>query len=59
MTDQPLVDAEQLAKALSCSKRTVERLVDGGRIPFYRVRGTHRFDIAEVKAALRSEKVPA
>lgn len=48
-----LLSVNELAEALSVSRRTVYRLVQAGEIPGYRVANVWRFDLAEVKAALR------
>jgi excisionase family DNA binding protein len=48
-----LLSVNELADALGVSRRTVYRLVDTGEIPGYRVANVWRFDLGEVKAALR------
>lgn len=55
----PLIDREQLADLLQVSGKTVQRMADEGRIPYYRVRGSYRFRAEEVLAALRGGPAPA
>lgn len=58
-TPDDLVDPGCLAKVLKVSTRTVQRMADDGEIPYYRVRGQLRFDLDEVRAALRVERTAA
>jgi len=53
-----LLTVNQLASALQISRSTVYRLVREGRIPHYSVGERLRFDVGEVKAALRGENPP-
>lgn len=57
-TADNLVGIQALAQNLGMSDRTIRRHVSTGRIPHYRV-GAHgklRFDVGEVRAALRMER---
>lgn len=59
MNDQNFVDAETLAELLSLPAASVRRLAREGRLPCYRAGRLLRFDVAEVKAALKAERVKA
>ena len=51
-----MLTSSQLAEELGLSKMTVLRLANAGKIPAYRIdngRGDFRFDLEEVKAAMR------
>lgn len=51
-----MLTSSQLAEALGLSKMTVLRLANAGKIPAYKIdngRGDFRFDLEEVKAAMR------
>lgn len=51
-----MLTTSQLAEELGLSKMTVLRLANAGKIPAYRIdngRGDFRFDLEEVKAAMR------
>ena len=53
-----MMSVKELAKALSVSAKTIYALCDEGAIPYYRIgkgRGTLRFELAEVKKALRPD----
>lgn len=55
-----MLDVRDLAIALGISRKTVYALVADNQIPFYRIgsgRGTIRFDLQEVKDALRNPLV--
>lgn len=52
----PLVTKQGLATALGVSATQVDRLVRTGRVPFFNVGDTKRFDVAEVREALRLSK---
>lgn len=55
--DSPkLLSVDQLAEALGVSRRTVYRLLEEGDVPHYRVGKHLRFDLDEVKKALRANK---
>jgi excisionase family DNA binding protein len=54
MTDK-LLSVNQLAEVLGISRSTVYRLVREDQIPHYSVGERLRFDVGEVKAALRAE----
>lgn len=50
---EPLyLNREQLAQAVLTSARTIDNWRELGIIPFIKVRGVVRFDLAKVKAAL-------
>ena len=50
---EPLyLNREQLAQAITTSARTIDNWREAGVIPFIKVRGVVRFDLAKVKAAL-------
>lgn len=51
-----MLTSSQLAEELGLSKMTVLRLANAGKIPAYQIdngRGDFRFDLEEVKAAMR------
>jgi hypothetical protein len=50
---EPLyLNREQIAQALLTSARTIDNWRELGVIPFIKIRGVVRFDLAKVKAAL-------
>ena len=54
-----MLSVKELAAALGVSGKTVYALVEQDSIPFYRIgtgRGTLRFEIDEVKNALREDR---
>lgn len=54
-----MLSVKELANALGVSGKTIYALVERDAIPFYRIgtgRGTLRFEIDEVKHALRKER---
>ncbi len=53
--DPPLLTAEELAAALRVSRSWVYEAARNGTIPCLRVGALKRFDLAEVKGALRGE----
>ena len=57
VAEQPLLTAEELAAALRVSRSWVYEAARNGTLPFLRVGALKRFDLAEVKAALRGESV--
>lgn len=51
-----MMTTTKIGKALGLSKATINRLAKGGRIPCIRLPSGHRrFDLEEVKAALRND----
>lgn len=50
----PLVCKQELARVLSVSTPTVDRLTRDGVIPFVRVGDSRRYDVAAVRAALEA-----
>ena len=51
-----MLTSSELGEALGLSKLTVLRLANAGKIPAYKIdngRGDYRFDLEEVKAAIR------
>lgn len=51
-----MLTSSELGDALGLSKLTVLRLANAGKIPAYKIdnsRGDYRFDLDEVKAAMR------
>lgn len=48
-----LLTKEELARYLNTTTRSIERWMADREIPFYKQRGTVRFDLAQVKAALQ------
>jgi excisionase family DNA binding protein len=54
-----MISVKELAKALGVSSKTIYALCERGEIPCYSIgtgRGTLRFDLEEVKQALRTVK---
>lgn len=54
-----LVGARECAAELGVHLETVRRLHRAGKIPSYRVGSNLRFDVQEVKAALRGRPITA
>lgn len=50
----PKVTRHQLAAHLALSLRYVDELTRCGKLPFFRIGKSIRYDVAEVEAALRS-----
>lgn len=50
----PMLTKRALATALDVSTATIDRMVEDGRIPFFVVGESKRFDLAEVRAAIRA-----
>ncbi|TWU49457.1 helix-turn-helix domain-containing protein [Rubripirellula reticaptiva] len=53
-----MVSVKEMAKILGVSPKTIYAMAEGEQIPFFRIgtgRGTLRFEVEEVKAALRQE----
>lgn len=51
-----LCDTKAIAKALGCHPHTVYNLIKSGRIPYVRLGGAYRFNLAEVLAARMGSK---
>lgn len=51
-----MVTTSDLAAHFRCSEDTVRRLAREKRIPYIMLRGTYRFDVDEVVAALRRQE---
>jgi excisionase family DNA binding protein len=52
-TAETWLDTTDIAALMNTSTRTVYRLAESGRIPAYRVGAEWRFDLSEVREALR------
>ncbi len=52
--DARLLTAEELAAALHVSRAWIYEAARQGKVPCYRVGAVKRFDLAEVKAAIRA-----
>jgi excisionase family DNA binding protein len=52
---RPLVDRRELRALLGISEMTLNRMLRAGILPSYKVSGLWRFDVAEVRAALRMQ----
>lgn len=52
----PLLTRDATAAYLAVSKRTLDRLVQAGEIPVYRISGHRRFRIADIEQFIRSRK---
>ena len=52
-----LVNIEELAARLAISKTGAYRLVARNALPFYRISGLLRFDVDEIEAFLRDNRV--
>ena len=57
MSSHPLLSVKQLAEALNCSTSTIYRMVQKNIIPFYDLHSNYRFDLDEVREALKREEV--
>ncbi|MDO8137455.1 MAG: helix-turn-helix domain-containing protein [Candidatus Brocadiales bacterium] len=53
VTPERYITLEEVAQFLSCSTRTIRRLMDRGQIPFYRLGGSPRFILEEVHQAIQ------
>lgn len=49
MTDEKLVKKKQVAEMLACSLRTVDRLVNSGRLTRVKIMGGIRFRLSQVQ----------
>jgi excisionase family DNA binding protein len=52
----PADTIDDVKELLGVQRRTAYRLAEQGKIPFYRVGGKMRFDLAEVAAAIRATR---
>ena len=52
----PLLTRDATAAYLAVSKRTLDRLVQAGEIPAYRISGHRRFRIADIERFIGSRK---
>lgn len=53
--ETPAMTRRQVSRYLNCSERTISRLVKRGELPCVRVGRQMRFDLPEVRAALRRQ----
>lgn len=53
---ETLLTIEQVAERLTCSRRTVERLLSEGALPVVRVRRSPRVAASDVQAYLEADK---
>lgn len=52
----PMLTRDATAAYLAVSKRTLDRLVQAGEIPTYRISGHRRFRIEDIEQFIRSRK---
>jgi excisionase family DNA binding protein len=52
----PMLTRDATAAYLAVSKRTLDRLVQAGEIPTYRISGHRRFRIEDIERFIRSRK---
>ena len=57
MKRRQLVNIEELADRLAISKTGAYRLVARNALPFYKIGGVLRFDVDEIEAFLRNNRV--
>ena len=53
MKHKHLLTVNELAKALNCSTSTIYRMIRDGMIPYIDIRSSYRFDLEDVRKALR------
>ena len=53
---RPMLTRDHTAAYLAVSKRTLDRLVQAGEIPTYRISGHRRFRIEDIERFIRSRK---
>jgi excisionase family DNA binding protein len=53
---RPMLTRDDTAAYLAVSKRTLDRLVQAGEIPTYRISGHRRFRIEEIDLFIKSRK---
>jgi excisionase family DNA binding protein len=53
---RPMLTRDATAAYLAVSKRTLDRLVQAGEIPTYRISGHRRFRIEDIERFIRSRK---
>jgi excisionase family DNA binding protein len=53
---RPMLTRDDPAAYLAVSKRTLDRLVQAGEIPTYRISGHRRFRIEDIERFIRSRK---
>jgi excisionase family DNA binding protein len=53
---RPMLTRDDTAAYLAVSKRTLDRLVQAGEIPTYRISGHRRFRIEDIERFIRSRK---
>ena len=51
--DNEILTTDEIAKRLRLSPKTIYRMVQSGEIPFFKVRGSHRFQFQEVLQCLK------
>jgi hypothetical protein len=57
---EPLyLNKKQLAQSLLVSERTIDTWRERSVIPFLKIRGVIRFNLADVRAALERHEIPA
>ncbi|MGI8863892.1 MAG: helix-turn-helix domain-containing protein [Solirubrobacteraceae bacterium] len=53
---RPMLTRDDTAVYLAVSKRTLDRLVQAGELPTYRISGHRRFRIEDIERFIRSRK---
>ena len=53
---KPMLTRDDTAAYLAVSKRTLDRLVQAGELPTYRISGHRRFRIEDIERFIRSRK---
>ena len=53
---RPMLTRDDTAAYLAVSKRTLDRLVQAGDLPTYRISGHRRFRIEDIERFIRSRK---
>jgi excisionase family DNA binding protein len=53
---RPMLTRDDTAAYLAVSKRTLDRLVQAGELPTYRISGHRRFRIEDIERFIRSRK---
>ncbi len=56
MFSQPLLTADEIARVLSVSRKTIYKLTENGTLPCIRIGRAVRFDPADVEAFLQQAK---
>ena len=57
MADKQLLNIKEVAEIFNISVATIYRLIDGRKIPFYKIGGSIRFSIDDINKYLEENRV--